>query len=155
MVHSQTVGRFVHSASSSRRRSAVPRFASAWLLLSGATLLGLGCVERTIRITSEPSGALVRLNDEEVGRTPVDVPFLYYGTYDVKVEKNGYAPLRTAKKAQAPPWEFPGPDFFFEMVPDAEVNLDWHFTLEPEPAPDADRLIDHARQMRALTREAR
>jgi hypothetical protein len=54
-------------------------------VLGAATLLA-GCVERTITINSEPQGALVYLNDEEVGRTPVSVPFLYYGTYDVRLE---------------------------------------------------------------------
>ncbi len=44
-----------------------------------------GCVERTISISSEPSGALVHLNDEEVGRTPLTVPFTFYGTYSVRV----------------------------------------------------------------------
>ena len=45
-----------------------------------------GCIERTISITSEPSGALVHLNDDEVGRTPLTVPFTFYGVYDVRVE---------------------------------------------------------------------
>ena len=45
-----------------------------------------GCVERLITVTSQPSGSLVYLNDEEVGRTPVTVPFTFYGVYDVRVE---------------------------------------------------------------------
>lgn len=113
-----------------------------------------GCVERTITITSDPSGALVHLNDEEVGRTPVTVPFTFYGTYDVRLEAEGYQPLWTAQEADAPWWEFPGPDLVAEAIPDAESHLTWHFDLEPAtPAEqvDPDRLLDRARQLRAAT----
>lgn len=55
-----------------------------WLLLLTVGLSG--CIERTITITSEPSGSLVHLNDEPVGRTPLTVPFTFYGTYDVRLE---------------------------------------------------------------------
>lgn len=56
------------------------------LLAMACMLASVGCVERTITITSEPSGALVHLNDEEVGRTPLTVPFTFYGVYDVRLE---------------------------------------------------------------------
>lgn len=55
-------------------------------MVLGCMVAGFGCVERTITITSEPSGALVHLNDEEVGRTPLTVPFTFYGVYDVRLE---------------------------------------------------------------------
>lgn len=47
-----------------------------------------GCVQRTISITSSPSAALVMLNDEEIGRTPVSVPYRFYGVYDVRIERD-------------------------------------------------------------------
>jgi len=58
------------------------------VLLMGPLAM-VGCIERTITITSDPSGALVHLNDEEVGRTPVVVPFTFYGTYTVRLEHDG------------------------------------------------------------------
>ena len=51
---------------------------SAFALTLGLLILS-GCVDRTISITSTPSGALVYLNDEEVGRTPLVTPFTFYG----------------------------------------------------------------------------
>ena len=60
-------------------------------------LLCTGCVRRTISIVSNPPGALVWLNDREVGRTPIEVEFLYYGTYDVRIVKDGYEPLITTQ----------------------------------------------------------
>ncbi|GAB4186152.1 MAG: hypothetical protein Kow00105_00580 [Phycisphaeraceae bacterium] len=130
---------------------------TALLLLVSASLFTVGCVQRTISITSEPPGALVYLNDQEVGRTPVTVPFTFYGVYDVRLEAEGYQPLWTQKRAVAPWWETPGIDLFAEAVPDGKVELQWHFQMEPQPPAeevDADVLLDHARQMRALTDRA-
>lgn len=127
---------------------------TALLLLAVPCLSVVGCVQRTISITSEPAGALVFLNDEEVGRTPVTVPFTFYGVYDVRMEAEGYHPLWTKHKAKAPWWETPGIDLFAEMVPDKQAELYWHFTMEEQPpaeAVDADLLLDHARQLRSAT----
>jgi len=130
---------------------------TALLLLVSVCLFAIGCVQRTISITSEPPGALVYLNDQEVGRTPVTVPFTFYGVYDVRLEADGYQPLWTQQRAVAPWWETPGIDLFAEAVPDGKVELKWPFQMQPQPPAeqvDADVLLDHARQMRALTDRA-
>jgi hypothetical protein len=122
------------------------------LLLLLTCLLSVGCVQRTISITSEPAGALVYLNDDEVGRTPLTVPFVFYGIYDVRLEAEGYHPLWTQQKAKAPWWETPGIDLIAEAVPDTKAELTWHFKMDvqtPAEDVDADVLLDHARQMRA------
>ncbi len=116
---------------------------------------GSGCVQRTISITSEPAGALVWLNDEEVGRTPVAVPFKWYGTYDVRLEKDGFAPQWTTGEAVMPWWELPGPDLVAELIPGAESKVAWHYELTAEvPAAEQDvgALIGRAQQMRDQTR---
>jgi len=122
------------------------------LLLLLVLLPGAGCVQRTITVTSEPSGALVYLNDEEVGRTPVTVPFTFYGTYDVRLEADGYQPLWVMQKAKAPWWEVPPVDLAAEAVPGGKAALHWHYDLEPQIAADdvdPNLLIDHARQLRS------
>ena len=70
---------------------------SAAMLAMTLALLA-GCVERTIKITSQPSGALVYLNDEEVGRTPTEVRFTFYGDYSVILRKEGHETLNTRRK---------------------------------------------------------
>ena len=123
------------------------------LLLLVSLLAGCG-TQRTIHITSEPSGALVHLNDIEVGRTPLTIPFTFYGTYDVRLEAEGHEPLWTARKAKPPLWEYPGPDLIGEAV-GAHSRVNWHFTLAPAVPPaeyDTNLLLDHARQMRARVR---
>lgn len=128
-----------------------PKFAGLYALAGTALLLCLtGCVERTINITSEPEGALVYLNDEEVGRTPLSVPFKFYGTYDVRLQKTGYTPLWTSGKAEAPWWEFPGPDLFAELMGN-KVDVNWHYTLAPRDENNPDITLKNAQEMRERT----
>jgi hypothetical protein len=125
----------------------------AAILLSVASLSMTGCLQRTISITSQPSGALVYLNDEEVGRTPLTVPFTYYGTYDVRLEHADAQPLWTTHKAVAPLYDLPGPDLIAEAVPNGKVELEWHFEMQEKLPDDADLVIEHARQIRALVNQ--
>ncbi|MEM8783744.1 MAG: PEGA domain-containing protein [Planctomycetota bacterium] len=123
-----------------------------WWFVAGSVAFGLaGCTQRTVTVTSEPKGALVWLNDREIGRTPVTVPFTFYGTYDVRLEAEGREPLWTTAEAKPPWWEHAPIDLMGEAL-GGEVALEWHFVLpNAKPTDDAatDRLIDHARQMRA------
>ena len=132
----------------------MPR-SSVLILIAFACVLSLGCVERRLMITSEPAGALVYLNDQEVGRTPLEVPFTWYGTYDVRLEREGYQTLQTEQLAERPWWETPGPDLFAEALPDKRVEIAWHMKLTPQqPASktDPDRLLEFAKQLRELNR---
>jgi len=117
--------------------------------------LSLGCVERRLLISSEPAGALVYLNDQEVGRTPLEVPFTWYGTYDVRLEREGYQTLQTQQLAEQPWWEKPGPDLVAEALPDKRVEIAWHLKMQPEqPASEVDpeRVLEFAKQLRELNR---
>ena len=59
-------------------------------LIAVALLFCGGCgVERTLQIESDPPGALVTLNGNEVGRTPTRKEFVWYGTYDVQLRRRG------------------------------------------------------------------
>ncbi len=119
-----------------------------------------GCLERTVTITSEPPGAIVVLNDEEIGRTPVETGFRYFGVYDVRLQREGFEPLNAEKEAVAPIWEYPGLDLLAIAAPwRVKTHLKWHFDLEPLPSPgteEANRaeqeLFDRARSLRAASR---
>lgn len=113
----------------------------------------VGCVKRTISISSTPSGALVWVNDREVGRTPVEVEFLYYGEYDLRLEREGYEPIMTTRWAKTPVWELPVVDLFAEVVaPDRESNVYWEFELE-QRNDNADLLLYRAKRFRRLSKE--
>src|SRR5690349_11636751 len=89
-------------------------------------LLVGGCVEQTMTINSDPPGALVYLNDQEVGRTPMTRDFKWYGDYDVQVRLEGYQTLSTHKMVKAPWWNWVPFDFFAAMIP---LNFADHKTL--------------------------
>lgn len=112
-----------------------------------------GCLERRIRIVTDPPGALVTLNDAQIGRSPAETDFTFFGRYDVRVAKEGYKTLNTTRKAVAPWYEYPFIDLLAVALPsNIETRLNWAFTLEPvEPeGPEAAAaLLERARRLRA------
>lgn len=112
-----------------------------------------GCVDRRIHITSEPTGAVVMLNDAEVGVTPCEVNFTYFGVYDVRLHKSGFEPLVTKAEAKAPFHEWPGVDLAAMAVPGTKkTRIDWHFTMQPEVIDDA-ALLARANDLRGRLTE--
>lgn len=110
------------------------RQGSAMVCLGAMACLG-GCMQRSLEITSEPAGATVYLNDVEVGRTPLEVGFTYYGEYDVLLVKDGFEPLRTRADAVAPIYEHPPLDLAAEAMPwGVRTRVPWHFVMTPMPA---------------------
>ena len=81
-------------------------------------VLSAGCVgvRRELTVESEPPGALVYLNGDEVGRTPLTYNFLYYGTMDVKLRKDGYETLEDHPRVWAPFWQVPPLDLIGEAM---------------------------------------
>lgn len=120
----------------------------AMLLLASLLVGGLGCAQRTLDITSEPSGALVYLNGEEVGRTPVRYYFEWYSDYDVTLRLEGYETLKTHKKIKAPLYAIPPIDLCSELF-GVKTKRAWSFQLEPkkEQAIKPDELIAQGREL--------
>jgi hypothetical protein len=119
------------------------------MALAASAALTTGCIRRTISISTDPAGSMVWLNDREVGRSPIDVDFDYYGTYDVRVEQEGYEPLMTTGKAKAPLWDTVGLDLISELMPfTLHSRVEWHYALEPVKD-DPEALVDRARDLRS------
>ncbi len=125
-------------------------------LMTCMLLLGVfslpGCIERTVSINTEPEGAKVFLNDQEVGQSPVTVPFTWYGDYDIIIRKRGFKTVQTHHKIQTPWYSLPGIDFFTECLMPFTVHDDRvleTYVLDPQQLPDKDTLLDAAESMRA------
>src|SRR5258706_7952660 len=103
-----------------------------WAVIGGLALLVSGCVEQTLSVDSNPPGALVFLNDQEVGRTPLTRDFKWYGDYDIQLRQEGYETLQTHQMLAAPAWNWVPLDLFAYLVP---VTLKDHkslsYTLKP------------------------
>jgi len=123
------------------------------LILAAAVIAGLficGCVERQLTINTVPQNAVVTLNDEEIGQSPVTVSFNWYGDYRVRIAKEGYETLNTHKELKAPLHDkFPF-DFFAQVLNPKKIvdKYDWTFTLEPAKEPDRDKLIQNAQKLK-------
>ena len=118
--------------------------------LTASLLFCSGCVERLIKVTSRPAGAVVWLNDQEVGTTPITVPFTWYGQYSVTLRKNGYETINTSREAKAPIYQWPVLDFVSEcMLPFTfKDNHQWDFELEKQQEVDRNKLIIRAERMK-------
>ena len=124
--------------------------AQIFILILIISLLFTGCVERTLTIKSNPSQALVTLNDEEIGETPVTVSFNWYGDYNIRLTKQGYQTLSTHRKLKGPWYDkFPF-DFFAQILnPNKIVNsYQWDFKLDEYKQANREDLIRRAQEMR-------
>ena len=99
---------------------------------------------------SDPPGALVYLNDEEIGRTPVQRDFLWYGTFSVAVRKDGYKSIKTTANVPAPFYQWPPIDLFAELLPfQFTDHHELSYTLDPQPpGEDNAGLLDRALSLR-------
>jgi len=121
------------------------------LLISAVLLAFTGCVERTLTVTTDPPGALVEMNDVEIGRTPVDRTFEWHGNYDVIVRKDGYQTIKTQQALKTPWYELPPIDLLTELLPftiDDHQQLAFQLTPEAETPPgQTGELLGRAQQM--------
>lgn len=122
-----------------------------WIVFVALLLSGCG-VQREMVLTSNPKGALVYLNGEEIGRTPVTYDFLWYGKYDVVLRKEGYVTARTTTKVNPPWWQWIPFDFFAELVP-ARLRDKQTFTYTLLPAStqpaNPELMLENATEYRA------
>ncbi|ODS31813.1 MAG: hypothetical protein SCARUB_03061 [Candidatus Scalindua rubra] len=93
-----------------------------FLILVAIVFLFAGCVTRTITIKTNPGNALVYVDDELVGESPVTIPFTYYGTRKIMIEKRDadgrliYERTTAFEKIKAPAYEVFPLDFFSEIL---------------------------------------
>ena len=115
-----------------------------------ATLLLGGCVERRLTINTLPQGALVVLNDEEIGTSPVTVSFEWYGDYNVAIRKEGFETLKTHRKLKGPWYDKPPFDFLAQILNPGRIvdSYDWTFELAPKKEISRGELIKNAQELK-------
>jgi hypothetical protein len=108
-----------------------------------------GCITRLVTVKSNPPGALVYLNDQEVGRTPVTREFQWYGIYDVLLRKDGYQTLKTHAQVSAPWWQFIPLDFLTDLLPMTDERV-VSFDLAVQQPADPEEVLNNGEQMRPM-----
>ena len=101
-------------------------------------------------ISSNPPGAIVKVDDVEIGRTPVSTNFVYYGTRKIQLSKAGYETLTVLQPIPTPWYQWPGVDFFSEHFSPGKINDDRLFSYNMEPAivVPTDQLLERAQELR-------
>jgi hypothetical protein len=75
-----------------------------------------GCTDRFLSIRSEPDGAKAYLDGKEIGTTPCEVPFTWYGGRELVLEKTGFRSRTEILDVNAPWWQWPILDFITDVL---------------------------------------
>jgi len=122
----------------------------ALFAVSLAALALCGCVERELRVESEPSGADVWIDGRLAGQTPLVEPFTFYGTRGLELRHDGCTPARQAVPIRAPWYQIIPLDFFFEHIWPGTLRdvVEVKITLEAAKEVDPETLIERAKKWR-------
>lgn len=125
----------------------------ATVVLLALVALSPGCVERRYTIRSDPPGATVVVNGEEIGPTPASKSFVYYGDRKITLMLDGYETRTVVEHVNAPWWDNYLTEFFTENVIPVQMRdeRDYTYKLVPAKSPPQGELRDRAE---ALRREA-
>ena len=116
-----------------------------------------GCMYRRLTVRSDPPGALVIIDGREAGFTPFTTDFVYYGTREITLVKDGYETL-TVMQPVPPPWYQVVPlDFVSDnFLPFKVTNRhEYVYALEPQQVPQVEELLDRANHLRSETQFGR
>jgi hypothetical protein len=105
-------------------------------------------------IRSNPPGAVVYIDDYEIGTTPVATSFTYYGTRKIRLVKDGFETLTVMQPVPVPWYEYVPIDFVSEnLVPgDIRDHRAFDFQLVPQAIVPNQQLLDRAELLRRDTR---
>jgi hypothetical protein len=127
---------------------------SAIIVLIGLLLLPAGgCVRRRLNVRSNPPGALVYVDNQQIGTTPCSVDFTYYGTREIRLIKPGYETLTVNQPIPTPWYQIPPLDFVSENLTPAKIrdNRTVTFDMAPQIIVPTEQLLDRANQLRGET----
>jgi hypothetical protein len=94
----------------------------SFLAIFTIIFVSAGCVTRTITVKTNPGNALVYIDDQLAGESPVTIPFTYYGTRKIMIEKRDedgrltHERSTVYEKIKAPVYEVFPLDFFSEVL---------------------------------------
>ena len=125
------------------------------LLCALFALSSIGCVRRRMTIRTNPPGAQVFVDDQEVGTTPCSSGYVYYGTRKITVIKDGYK-TETLYHKFSPPWyQIPPLDFVTENLTGQEIRDERivDVTLAPQEVVPEGALRSRAEGLRQEARD--
>ncbi len=124
------------------------RFALACGLLLGASQAG--CIRKRMTVRTSPPGAMVYVDRQPIGLSPVSTNYTYYGTRNFEIVRDGYRTERFLRRFNPPWYAIPPLDFVseslwpFERRDERVIDVQ----LTPDPVVTNDALIDSGEQLR-------
>lgn len=124
------------------------------VVASTAASLPSGCVRRRLTVRTTPPGAVVSVDNQTIGTSPAASTFTYYGTREIRVEKDGFR-TETVKRRINPPWyQAPGLDFITETLWPWEIRDERIIDVQlvPEVIEPTEEVLQRADQLRNQSR---
>lgn len=122
------------------------------LLALAVPSLGLtGCVERRYTVRTNPPGAIVVANGQEIGRTPVSVSHTYYGDREFTIMLDGYQTEKIIQPIKAPWYDNYLTEFVTETMIPVTIRDErtFNYQLRPAQNPAINDLQNRAENLRA------
>ncbi len=94
------------------------------------------------------------VDNQVIGTSPAASSFTYYGTREIRIEKDGYR-TETIRRRIAPPWyQYPGLDFIAETLVPWEIRDERIIDVElvPQTLEPSEDVLMRADQLRGQSR---
>jgi hypothetical protein len=112
-----------------------------------------GCVQRRLTIRSNPPGALVMIDNHNIGITPCSTDYTYYGKRNIQLIRDGYETLNDSRWILPPWYEIPPIDFVSENAIPYELRDERiiDYQLMPQKVVPTQQLLGRAENLRQTT----
>ena len=109
-----------------------------------------GCLSKTITVTSTPPGAILSINDVEIGKTPTTTDWHGGGTYRFELKHKSYQPVDEHIKIKYRWYSYPIIDMGADFMTTKNINdhRQWHFDMQPLQKESIATSKKHAEKMR-------
>jgi hypothetical protein len=109
-----------------------------------------GCVTRRLTIISDPPGATVYVDNEEAGVTPCSVSYIYYGTRQITLVKDGFETRTVMQEMPAPWYEYFPIEFVSENLIPWELRDERtvEYKLLPQPLTPVSQILQRGEDLR-------
>ena len=112
-----------------------------------------GCVQRRLTIRSNPPGALVMIDNHNIGITPCSTDYTYYGKRNIQLIRDGYETLNDSRWILPPWYEIPPLDVVSENAIPYELRDERiiDYQLMPQKVVPTQQLLGRAENLRQTT----
>jgi hypothetical protein len=117
-------------------------------------VISSGCVRRRLSVRTNPPGATVAVDNQVIGTTPAASSFTFYGTREIRIEKDGFR-TETIRRKFHPPWyQWPGLDFISETLWPGELRDERIIDVQmvPKELAPTDQIVGRADALRNQSR---